>query len=68
MKKKNKDVNVDLIIKEIKGFLATSKKMTYVKSLNYDENYKEKEIKKLIKQNKKNRLKSKFKKIFRKLF
>lgn len=68
MKKKNKDVNVDLIIKEIKEFLATGKEMTYVKSLNYDENYKEKEIKKLIKQIKKSKLKSKFKKIFEKLF
>lgn len=68
MKKKNKDVDVDLVIKEIKEFLTTGKEMTYVKSFNYDNSYKEKEIKKLIKQNKKNRLKSKFEKIFKKLF
>lgn len=53
MKRKNNDINVDLIIKEIKEHLSTGKEMTYVKSLNINENYKEKEIKKAIIQTKK---------------
>lgn len=44
MKRKNNNINVDLIIKEIKEHLSTGKEMTYVKSLNFNENYKEKAI------------------------
>ena len=57
MKRKNNDINVDLIIKEIKEHLSTGKEMTYVKSLNLNESYKEKEIKKAIIQTKKQKLK-----------
>lgn len=53
MKRKNNDINVGLIIKEIKEYLSTGKEMPYVKSLNLNKNYKEKEIKKAIIQTKK---------------
>lgn len=63
MKRKNNNIDVNLIIKEIKENLSTGKEMTYVKSLNIDKNYKEKEIKKIIKQSKKRKIINFFKKI-----
>lgn len=63
MKRKNNNIDVDLIIKEIKEHLSTGKEMTYVKSLNLNESYKEKEIKKAIIQTKKQKLKKFIKKL-----
>lgn len=63
MKRKNNDINVSLIIKEIKEYLSTGKEMPYVKSLNLNKNYKEKEIKKAIIQTKKQKLKKFIKKL-----
>lgn len=60
---KNNNIDVDLIIKEIKEHLSTGKEMTYVKSLNLNENYKEEEIKKAIIQTKKQKLKKFIKKL-----
>lgn len=56
MNKKNNNVDVEKIITEIKAHLNNGSEMTYVKSLNIDENYKEKEIKKAIRQTKKQKL------------
>ena len=52
MNKKNNNVDVQRIITEIKAHLNNGSEMTYVKSLNINENYKQKEIKKTIKQTK----------------
>ena len=49
-KKKNKNINVERIIKEIKENLANGTEMNYVKTLNLDKSYKQKEINKVIKQ------------------
>lgn len=62
-KEEKSNINVDLIIKEIKEHLSTGKEMTYVKSLNLNESYKEKEIKKAIIQSKKQKLKKFIKKL-----
>ena len=58
MNKKNNNVDVQKIINEIKEHLNNGSEMTYVKSLNINENYKQKEIKKAIKQTKKQKLKN----------
>lgn len=63
MNKKNNNVDVQRIITEIKAHLNNGSEMTYVKSLNINENYKEKEIKKVIKQTKKQKLKNFIKKL-----
>ena len=60
-KKKNKNIDVERIIKEIKENLTNETEMSYVKSLNIDKNYKQKEINKIIKQIKNERLKILFK-------
>lgn len=49
-KKKNKNIDVDRIIKEIKENLTNGTEMSYVKSLDIDINYKQKEINNVIKQ------------------
>lgn len=46
-KKKNKNIDVDRIIKEIKENLTNGTKMSYVKSLKIDKNYKQKKSIKL---------------------
>ena len=58
MNKKNNNVDVQRIITEIKAYLNNGSEMSYVKSLNIDENYKQKEIKKAIRQTKKQKLKN----------
>ena len=63
MNKKNNNVDVQKIITEIKDHLNNGAEMTYVKSLNINENYKQKEIKKAIKQSKKQKLKHFIKKL-----
>ena len=63
-KKKNKNIDVDRIIKEIKENLTNGTEMNYVKSLNIDKNYKQKEINKIIKQIKKQKIKNHIKKFF----
>lgn len=63
-KKKNKNINVDRIIKEIKENLTNGTEMSYVKSLNLDKNYKQKEINKVIKQIKRQKIKNFIKKLF----
>ena len=63
-KKKNKNIDVDRIIKEIKENLINGTEMSYVKSLNIDKNYKQKEINKIIKQIKKRKIKNLIKKFF----
>ena len=63
-KKKNKNIDVDRIIKEIKENLTNGTEMSYVKSLNIDKNYKQKEINKIIKQIKKRKIKNLIKKFF----
>ena len=63
MNKKNKNIDVQRIITEIKDHLNNGSEMTYVKSLNINENYKQKEIKKSIQQTKKQKLKHFIKKI-----
>ena len=57
-KKKNKNIDVDRIIKEIKENLTNGTEMRYVKNLNIDKNYKQKEINKVIKQIKKRKIKN----------
>ena len=52
MNKKNNNVDVQRIITEIKAHLNNGSEMTYVKSLNINENYKQKKKKKTIKQTK----------------
>ena len=63
-KKKNKNIDVDRIIKEIKENLTNGTEMSYVKSLNIDKNYKQKEINKVIKQIKRQKIKNLIKKFF----
>ena len=63
-KKKNKNIDVDRIIKEIKENLANGTEMSYVKSLNIDKNYKQKKINKVIKQIKRQKIKKLIKKFF----
>ena len=63
-KKKNKNIDVERIIKEIKENLINGTEMSYVKSLNNDKNYKQKEINKIIKQIKKRKIKNLIKKFF----
>ena len=63
-KKKNKNIDVERIIKEIKENLINGTEMSYVKSLNLDKNYKQKEINKIIKQIKKQKIKNVIKKFF----
>ena len=63
MNKKNNNIDVQRIITEIKDYLNTGSEMTYVKSLNINENYKQKEIKKTIKQTEKQKLKNLIKKL-----
>lgn len=63
-KKKNKNIDVERIIKEIKENLINGTEMSYVKSLNIDKNYKQKEINKIIKQIKKRKIKNLIKKFF----
>lgn len=63
-KKKNKNIDVERIIKEIKENLSNETEMSYVKSLNIDKNYKQKEINKIIKQIKKRKIKNLIKKFF----
>lgn len=63
MNKKNNNVDLQRIIIEIKDHLNNGTEMTYVKSLNINENYKQKEIKEVIKQTKKQKLKNFIKKI-----
>ena len=63
-KKKNKNIDVERIIKEIKENLANGTEMSYVKSLNIDKNYKQKEINKVIKQIKRQKIKNLIKKFF----
>lgn len=63
MNKKNKNIDVPKIITEIKDHLNNGSEMTYVKSLNINENYKQREIKKAIRQTKKQKLKHFIKKL-----
>ena len=63
-KKKNKNIDVERIIKEIKENLSNGTEMSYVKSLNLDKNYKQKEINKVIKQIKRRNIKNLIKKFF----
>ena len=63
MNKRNNNVDVQRIITEIKEHLNNGSEMTYVKSLDINENYKQKEIKKAIKENKKQKLKTFIKKL-----
>ena len=63
-KKKNKNIDVDRIINEIKENLTNGTEMSYVKNLNIDKNYKQKEINKVIKQIKKKKIKTLIKKFF----
>ncbi len=63
-KKKNNNIDVQGFIKEIKEHLNTGTEMTYVKSLNINENYKQKEITKVIKQIKRRKIKNFIKKLF----
>lgn len=63
-KKKNNNIDVQRIIKEIKDHLNNGTEMTYVKSLNINENYKQKEINNVIKQIKKHKIKKFIKKLF----
>ena len=63
-KKKNKNIDVERIIKEIKENLINGTEMSYVKSLNIDKNYKQKEINKVIKQIKRQKIKNLIKKFF----
>ena len=63
-KKKNKNIDVERIIKEIKENLTNGTEMSYVKSLNINKNYKQKEINKVIKQIKKQKIKNFIKKFF----
>lgn len=57
MNKKNQNIDVPKIITEIKDHLTNGSEMTYVISLNINEDYKKKEIKKAIRQTKKQKLK-----------
>lgn len=63
-KKKNKNIDVDRIIKEIKENLTNGTEMSYVKRLKIDKNYKQKEINKVIKQIKRQKIKNVIKKFF----
>lgn len=63
-KKKNKNIDVDRIVKEIKENLTNGTEMSYVKSLDIDINYKQKEINNVIKQIKKHKIKKFIKKLF----
>lgn len=63
-KKKNKNIDVKRIIKEIKENLTNGTEMSYVKGLNFDKNYKQKEINKVIKQIKIQKVKNFIKKLF----
>lgn len=63
-KKKNKNIDVDRIIKEIKENLTNGTEMRYVKNLNIDKNYNQKEINKVIKQIKRQKIKNLIKKFF----
>lgn len=63
-KKKNKNIDVDRIVKEIKENLTNGTEMSYVKSLDINENYKQKEINKVIKQIKRRKIKNFIKKLF----
>ncbi len=63
-KKKNNNIDVQRIIKEIKDLLNNGTEMPYVKSLNINEKYKQKEINKVIKQIKRRKIKNPIKKFF----
>ena len=63
-KKKNKKIDVERIINEIRENLINGTEMSYVKSLNLDKNYKQKEINKVIKQIKRQKIKNVTKKFF----
>ena len=63
MDKKNNNIDVQRIITETKDHLNNGSEMTYVKSLNINENYKQKEIKKAIIQTRKQKLKNFIKKL-----
>ena len=63
-KKKNKNIDVDRIIKEIKENLINGTEMSYVKNLDIHKNYKQKEINKVIKQIKRQKIKNLIKKFF----
>ncbi|MBQ3145996.1 MAG: hypothetical protein IJB90_05570 [Clostridia bacterium] len=63
-KKKNKNIDVERIIKEIKENLINGTEMSYVKSLSINKNYKQKEINKVIKQIKRRKIKNLIKKFF----
>lgn len=63
-KKKNKNIDVERIIKEIKENLINGTEMSYVKSLNINNDYKQKEINKVIKQIKRRKIKNSIKKFF----
>lgn len=63
MNRKNNNIDVQRIITEIKEHLNNGSEMTYVKSLNINDNYKQKEIKKSIQQTKKQKLKHFIKKL-----
>ena len=63
-KKKNKNIDVERIIKEIKENLTNGTEMSYVKSLNINNEYKQKEINKVIKQIKRQKIKNLIKKFF----
>lgn len=63
-RKKNKNIDVERIIKEIKENLTNGTEMSYVKSLNINNDYKQKEINKVIKQIKRQKIKNLIKKFF----
>lgn len=63
-KKKNNNIDVQRIIKEIKDHLNNGTEMTYVKCLNINEKYKQKEINKYLKQIKRQKIKKIIKKLF----
>lgn len=63
-KKKNNNIDVQRIIKEIKDHLNNRTEMSYVKKLKIDKNYKQKEINKVIKQIKRRKIKNLIKKFF----
>ena len=63
-KKKNNNIDVQKIIKEIKENLTNGNEMSYVKSLNINNDYKQKEINKVIKQIKRQEIKNLIKKFF----
>lgn len=59
-KKKNNNIDVQRIIKEIKDHLNNGTEMTYVNCLNINEKYKQKEINKYLKQIKRQKIKKNY--------